>query len=157
MRRCKLFPIEVTTGHVVYSTYLGTVKFTCVQGSSTRTFSLSDVYYTPDIPSPLISVACLRKKGFVFSNAKEGVAEVKDKNGRVILSVREQHNIYPIETWRPVTAKSTVKVISLMEAHRMFGHAAADTIRIAAKRGMFSGVKIDIESKIEDCKACLKG
>ena len=159
MRRCDPFPIEVATGHIVYANEIGTVRFACNQDGITKTFKLQNVYYTPDIPSPLISVACLRRNGLTFSNARQGVAELIDENGKTILQVPEIHNVYPLTTWVPNLAKlaAHTRKMTLMEAHYALGHVAVETIKAAIEKKMFTGLNVDLDSQIEDCEACIKG
>jgi len=94
---------------VVYASQKGTIRF------------------APDIPCPLISLACLRKNGYSFSNATEGYGELRNEDGKLVMKVPEQSNV-------------------LMDAHCMLGHVAPSAILRAAKEGTFVGIDIDLGS-----------
>jgi len=101
--------------------------------------SLSDVYLTPKMPAPLISVSALRKKGVIFTNEEDGYAE-------------------PFTTWKPAAAaKSAVRTLTLMQAHKHFGHVSAQTLKNVINEGHITGVKVDTTTPIHDCEACLTG
>ena len=51
--------IEAAMGQIVYARKKGTVRFAYEQDGKSKVMDLPNVYYAPDLPSPLISVACL--------------------------------------------------------------------------------------------------
>jgi GAG-pre-integrase domain len=158
---CEPYPIEVANGEFVYSTKIGRIEFSCISDGKTKVFSLSKVYYTPQMPCPLISIGRLREDGVIFSNEEGDTGNLKLEDGTVILRVPMSGNrVYPLETWRPSSAASAQrgrKVLTIMEAHRRLGHIAPEAVKHAVSEGFLAGFDVDLSSSIEDCAACLKG
>jgi hypothetical protein len=159
LRACEPYPIETATGQIVTATQMGTVKFVCEQDGVSKIFALSNVYYTPQLPCPLISLGRLRASGVVFSNSTDGFAELREKKtGRLVLKVPVKDNVYPIATWRPSLAKSATapKRLTLMEAHFVLGHISPEAIKRLVREDMVSGIEIDIDTPVEECQKCIE-
>jgi len=157
LKPCTPRAVEAATGQIVYARKSGTIRFTYKHNGQVKTMDLPNVYYMPELPSPLLSVSCLRESGLIFSNPDRGWGELRKEDGQLVLRLREEHNVYPLTTWNPASARSAMDVLTLTEAHNNFGHASAQTIKTAAKDGLFGGVMVNVDSPINDCEACVLG
>lgn len=100
LRAVKPYSIEVANGKIYEATQMGDVVFECDSNGTTKTFRLHDVYYTPWMSDPLISISRLRKSGATFSNATEGYGDIRRADGTLILRSKEEYGVYPIKTWQ---------------------------------------------------------
>ena len=122
--------------------------------------SLSNVYYTPWISSPLISVARLCGiADLTFTNASKGFAIVCDAKETIIFKISERNGVYPLTTWRPVSgigASTAKQPITLHEAHCRLGHISYDVIRHLVKTERVTGFDVDLSTPENDCEMCIK-
>jgi hypothetical protein len=161
IRTCKPYTIEVADGRFEKATEIGDIRFQCQDGERVRTFKLTDVYYTPWMNNALISLTQLRKAGLYFSNKDDGYGVLTDvKSKREVLRVKEIQNMYPLETWKPGSAKSATaasKPLTVMQAHARLGHISPGVVRKLVREGMAIGISVDLNTPDEDCQSCIEG
>jgi transposase InsO family protein len=161
IRSCEPYTVEVADGRFEKATEIGEISFQCLQHGRPRTIKLKEVYFTPWMNNGLISLTQLRKSGLYFSNKTKGFAVLTDvDSGREILRVKETHNMYPIESWKPGSAMKTNEkqnTLTVMEAHARMGHIAPSAIRKLTRDAMVTGLNVDLNSPDEECEACIKG
>src|ERR1700761_9009714 len=161
IKTCDPITIQTSGGKIVVAKQKGTIEFSTIQnGDETHTYKLTNVYYTPGIAEPLISIGRLRKKGLVFTNNENGHGTLIDKeSGKIMMRVKEIDQLYPVRTWKPSkSANSTIRKskLTIMEAHELLAHIAPKTIVKAVKDEIFTGINIDINSPILECEVCLR-
>jgi len=86
---CKPFPIEIADGYTEDAIYRWDIQFQCQSAGELCTIDLKDIYYTPWMSTPLISLGQLRPKGYIFSN--EVLGTLTDPSKKVILKVPVKH------------------------------------------------------------------
>lgn len=159
LKACEPYPIEIADGKVVNATEKGIIRFACQGANGIEFIRLSNVFYTPWMSTPLISVARLRENGVIFSNATPGGAILKDSKGALSLKIAEQDGVYPLVTWKPGAAHSANKassVISMQEAHLRLGHTPYDAIKHLVKIGAVVGLEIDLNTPEKECQTCIE-
>ncbi|KAF7353842.1 Transcription factor [Mycena venus] len=158
---CEPYGIQTASG-LQYATQIGTTHFACNQ-NGVKTFTLKNTYHLPECPTPLISLAKLRKHGLVFSNAEDGYGTLTDvKTGKQILRVAERDGVYPLTTWRPESgtaagaAHAAGKPLTRTEAHERLGHMAHTTIETLARNGAALNFDVDLSTPIVECEVCTR-
>jgi hypothetical protein len=159
---CITYGIEITDGKLEYATYKGDIKFQCWNGGGLHTISLRNIYYTLWMLAPLISVASLRNNCYIFSNVTEGHCTLSDSTGKVILKIREKDSIYPIETWKPPMSAGRAAAVNrckltLREVHIRLGHVTAETICQIVRKGLVTGLDVDLSTEVGFCEMCVEG
>ena len=161
IKSCDPITIQTSGGKIVVAKQKGTIEFATIQNSDeVHTYKLTNVYYTPGIAEPLISIGRLRRKGLVFSNNEDGYATLIEKDsGKVMMRIKETDHLYPIRTWKPnKSANSSIRkeTLTVMEAHEILAHISPASIIKAVKDGTFTGINIDINSQVTECEVCLR-
>ena len=87
-------------------------------GDETHTYKLTNVYYTPGIAEPLISIGRLWKKGLVFTNNEDGHGTLIDKeSGKIMMRIKEIDQLYPVRTWKPSKSANSAKRKDVAKVH----------------------------------------
>lgn len=138
--------LEMANKEVVEIIGKGEAEFELAPDNGGKSILLKDVLYVPELDGNLLSVGRIEELGFsvVFDN---GRAEVRERNGALILTANRRGRLYPVNEKRSASKLSKTLDASLL--HRRLGH-----LNLEAVRHTFGGAQ---SKKDKICSICLLG
>ena len=125
-------------------------------GSRKTKVTFKNAIHAPGMAFTLISISRLDKGGYSVLFSK-GMCTIQDPKGRMIATIPHNDGLYKLVANQPKkteTANTASMKMSINKAHRKLGHIAHSAIKYAITKGIITGIKLDLDSKVEFCEAC---
>ena len=154
-------PIRAADGRTFYALGKGNIQIILPNGSNkSMRITLKEVYYSPIMAFTLISVSCVDRAGFSLL-IKGGICEIRTAVSIIIGRIPQTRGLYRVSDSkipsRPThSANVAERQISINELHRQMGHVNHKDLRRMVEKGMITGINLDMSSKAEFCKSCMK-
>jgi hypothetical protein len=153
-------PIRATDGHTFSALGKGDLKLKLPNGDQKPTpIMLRNVYYSPQMAFTLMSVSCVDQARFSLFIKNRACAICSSKSN-IIGCIPLVWGLYQVsgmfnQSSIP-SANSASKLMSISELHYKMGHVNHDNLHKMVKQRMVTGLDVDLDSKPEFCKACVK-
>jgi hypothetical protein len=149
--------IETVEGNTVYGIGKGSIQITAIVDDKSIPITLTNVIYTPEMSSNLLSTSIILDLGFKISmKPDQGVNIFKD--GRLIVNTVHEGKLYRLKIMNytnKATIASTPREVDITVWHRCLGHMEEEYVWKLAS--MADGINITVGSKLDICKSCLEG
>lgn len=137
----------------------GSVRLIVLDKNGERYVRLENVLYVPELNSNLLSVSKITAKGLkvIFGSS---TAQVKNKNGEVILIAKKRGNLYFVyakSNQENSVATCVAENCEINKWHRRFGHLNEHDLQHLMKNNMVLGVKFKENEKMNVCETCIEG
>ncbi|UYV76594.1 hypothetical protein LAZ67_14001355 [Cordylochernes scorpioides] len=150
------YQVKLGDNHVINASGKGTILIACyVDGEWTKGI-LKNVLYVPENHKNLFSAGAATNLGNKLITEKE-ICNIFMNDKKVACGTKGSNNLYTMLFKVTHEAEAnTANAYSLTWWHRRLGHINVDTIRMMAKNGQFSDLKLR-EEKDFFCEACKYG
>lgn len=158
-------PIRAADGRIFQATGKGDLRIEIPNGPGNKPtrVTLTDVYYSPNMAFTLVSVSRMTRAGYKLLFIKE-LAVIKSPKSKIIGRVPELRGLYRIrDVAKPRNApqkspehSANVAAMSINDLHRKMGHINHDDLRDMVRKGMVTGIDLDLDSKPIFCETCVK-
>jgi hypothetical protein len=160
-------PIRAADGRTFSATGRGDLKVPLPMGDGEKPTRVlfTNTYYSPHLAFTLLSVSCLDRKGWII-HFEEGtcVLGTPRPKSRIVGRIPLIRGLYRIPASVPSNPKkddtpiaaSTSRLMSISELHRKMGHINHDDLRDMVRKGMVTGIELDMNSKPEFCESCTR-
>jgi hypothetical protein len=154
-------PIRAADGQTFSAVGKGDIQIELPNGDQKPTpIMLKSIYYSLHMAFTLMSVSCIDRAGFSLF-IKGGTCVIQSLKSNIIGHIPQVRGLYhvndsPTSSQHTHITSTTVKQILISELHQQMGHVNHEDLQCMVENGMVTSINLDILSKLEFCKACIK-